>query len=156
MTLSDQSKGVEAECVMVTPFSDEWHQARALCYALFYEMHGLPWEVMDDGMDHNAFQVCVKTGDRVIASGRMTKLDNNRYDVTGMVVAPTLQHQGFGSIIMNRLIEIGKQQHAVGLTLKARTTAVHFYSKFGFVSQGDIFPSTITGVPHIRMTLKFE
>ncbi|MBN2524782.1 MAG: GNAT family N-acetyltransferase [Deltaproteobacteria bacterium] len=154
--MSDNHLSNPMICERVAPFSDEWHQVRELCYILFFQKHGLPRTVLDDGLDEDAHRVCIKRDGRVVASGRITKLPCNWYDVTAMVVASPLQRQGFGAAIMSCLIDIARQLGADGLTLKARTTAKGFYSRFGFVAKGKVFPSAKTGVPHVRMTLSLK
>ena len=138
------------------PGSDEWRQVRALRYALFYEMHGLPESIMDDGLDEGAHHVYIKHCEQVVAYGRATPLPDGRFLVTAMVVAPSFHQQGLGRQIMNAIIDIAWQQNAKGLTLKSRTTAAGFYAKFGFLATGGEFPSAITGIPHVNMKLQLS
>ena len=39
----------------------------------------------------------------------------------------------------------------IALTLNGRLSAVGFYQKFGFHTQGEQFPSSTTEIPHITM-----
>ncbi|MBN2714445.1 MAG: GNAT family N-acetyltransferase [Deltaproteobacteria bacterium] len=140
-------------CDHIPDDSTVWQQIRSLRYELFYRIHGLPESVMDDGLDNNAWHVYATHGDRVIGYGRVTATPDSWWRVTAMVVATEFQRTGVGSRIMMALMDAAISQHARGLTLTARTSAVGFYLRHGFNTEGDIFPSAITGIPHIKMTL---
>ena len=78
------------------------------------------------------------------------------YQVCQMVVRPEYQGQNLGREILLFLIKIAKQDKAIALTLNARLTAVCFYQKLGFKTEGEPFPSDITGVPHIEMNQELK
>ena len=40
------------------------------------------------------------------------------------------------------------------IMLNARLTAIGFYEKHGFCQVGEIYDSTLTGVPHIKMVYR--
>ena len=143
-------------CEFIVPDSACWHQARRLRYKLFYQMHGLPESVMDDGLDAHAHHACITEGEEVIAYGRATRQKDDWFLVTAMVVTPERQKQGYGRRIMKGLIQKCIADNAKGLILKSRTTAAGFYATFGFIPRGEIFPSSITGIPHIEMILELK
>lgn len=71
-----------------------------------------------------------------------------------MVVEPEYQRQGLGTIILTTLIATASDRGASIIVLNARVAKVQFYKKHGFQSIGEVFASTSTGVPHIKMQRK--
>ena len=134
--------------------SREFRQAARLRYKLFFAEHNLPWNIVHDRDRSNYFHAAILIRDEVVAYGQLVPHDDRVYRVCQMVVAPEYQGQKLGSKILLFLIDTAKQEGAIALTLNARLTAVGFYQKFGFQTQGIQFPSSTTGVPHITMKKK--
>lgn len=131
--------------------SPEWQEARHLRYALFFEVHGLPFRVMDDGHEINAAHLVVKEGDRVVGYGRLAELGRGRFEISQMVVHPAHQRKGIGKALLATLLDRADHAGAIEVTLNARVGAVSFYERAGFIKSGDIFLSKSTGVPHVFM-----
>jgi predicted GNAT family N-acyltransferase len=64
---------------------------------------------------------------------------------------PECQGVGLGMRILQALMKKATEQEARLLTLNARVAKMQFYRKFGFKPVGEVFASTMTGVPHIKM-----
>ena len=133
--------------------SPEYHQACQLRYRLFFAEHNLPKNVVLDESHANYYHAAI-IQDRVIAYGQLVPHPNRIYQICQMVVEPSYQNQSLGKNILSTLIQIAKHQNAIVITLNARLTAVGFYQKLWFQTCGTKFPSTITGVPHIKMYKK--
>jgi ribosomal protein S18 acetylase RimI-like enzyme len=139
--------------------SQEFQQACQLRYELFYAAHGLSWDVVQDKRQANYFHGAILKQNLLVAYGQLVPQANRIYQICQMVVKPGYQGQNFGSRILLFLIEQAKQEGAIAkrrrsliaLTLNARLSAVGFYQKFGFQTQGTQFPSSTTGIPHITM-----
>ena len=56
--------------------------------------------------------------------------------------------------ILRALTEAEAQEGAALVVLNARVMQAGFYQKFGFESVGEVFASSMTGVPHIKMQKK--
>ena len=134
--------------------SPEYHQACQLRYRLFFAEHNLPWNVVLDASHANYFHAAIIIQDYLVAYAQLLPHCDRIYQICQMVVEPKYQNQSLGSKILSRLIQIAKDRGAIALILNARLTAVGFYQKFGFQTCGTEFPSTTTGVPHIKMYKK--
>jgi len=134
--------------------SQEFQQACQLRYELFFAEHGLAWDVVQDERQANYFHAAISKQNLVVAYGQLVPQDNRIYQICQMVVKPGYQGQNYGRGILLFLIEQAKQEEAIALTLNARITAVSFYQKFGFKTQGQQFPSATTRIPHITMNRK--
>lgn len=71
-----------------------------------------------------------------------------------MVVMPEFQGQKLGMNILQTLTKVAVERGASLLTLNAKTTKVQFYQKAGFGTVGEVFLSSTTGAPHIKMQKK--
>lgn len=134
--------------------SREYQQACQLRYALFFAEHNLPWSVVQDPRQAKYYHVAILIKDCVIAYGQLVPHNNGIYQICQMVVKLAYQGQNMGKQILLTLIELAKQEHAIALTLDSRLTAVGFYQKLGFQTNGSPFPSSTTGVVHITMNRK--
>ncbi|MFM2314187.1 MAG: hypothetical protein RLZZ04_3463 [Cyanobacteriota bacterium] len=139
--------------------SQEFQQACQLRYQLFYAEHGLSWDVVRDERQANYFHGAILKQNLLVAYGQLVPQSNDIYQICQMVVKPGYQGQNYGSRILYFLIEKAQQERAISfqersviaVTLNARLSAVGFYQKFGFQTQGEQFPSRTTGIPHITM-----
>jgi predicted GNAT family N-acyltransferase len=141
----------EAKVELIKYKSQEFQQACQLRYELFFAEHSLPWHVVQDERQAEYFHAAILIQNSVVAYGQLVPQDNSVYQICQMVVKPGYQGQNFGSKILLCLIEQAKQARAIALSLHARTTAVGFYQKFGFQTDGLQFLSSTTGIAHITM-----
>jgi predicted GNAT family N-acyltransferase len=151
--------------------SQEFQQACQLRYELFFSEHNLPWDLVQDQRQQDYFHaaiplkvryangsatpLAIATQDQVVAYGQLVPQENGIYQIRQMVVHPSYQRQNLGSQILLFLIREAKQAGAIALTLNARLSAIGFYQKFGFQTQGEQFPSSTTGILHITLTFDF-
>lgn len=133
--------------------SPEYQQAVQLRYRLFYEEHGIEMGAVLTAREQNAKHLVVLKPDSliVLAYGQLYRKSDSQYQIFQMVVEPDYQGQGLGSVILEKLIEVATYEKGELLTLSARTVYVGFYEKFGFKTNGAVFPSSSTGVPHVKM-----
>ncbi|WP_051261011.1 GNAT family N-acetyltransferase [Desulfovibrio inopinatus] len=128
-----------------------YKEIRGLRYELFFAQHGLQESILDDEKELHSIHVAALDKQECVGYGRLTKLNENHFQISQMVVAPKYQGQGYGSILLNDLVTRAISLGAKEIVLNARTTAKRFYSKHGFIETGNVFPSKNTGVPHIQM-----
>lgn len=133
--------------------SAEYHQAAQLRYRLFYQHHGIPAAAVFPYQEqHDLHAVMVSClDDCVLAYGRLGQNSANEFQIYQMVVEPEWQGQGLGTQILEALAEVATQRGATLLVLNARVTKAGFYQQFGFEPMEEVFLSSVTGVPHIRM-----
>ena len=133
--------------------SPEYHQAARLRYRLFYQEHGIPFKSIFNPQEERDlhFVITVDRPNNVLAYGRLGQNSIDEFQIYQMVVEPEYQGQGLGKLILQVLIEAATNQGASRLVLNARVTKINFYQKSGFESIGEVFASSSTGVPHIKM-----
>ncbi len=95
--------------------------------------------------------IMANTENRLLAYSRLGQNSLDEFQIYQMVVTPKCQGQGLGLRILQALTEIAIEQGARRLVLNARVAKVKFYQKAGFESVGEVFASSMTGVPHIKM-----
>lgn len=73
------------------------------------------------------------------------------WQLRGMATAPEVRGGGFGGAILQAVIGYIAEQDGSLLWCNARTPAVPFYLRYGFIARGDEYTMPITG-PHYFMT----
>ena len=68
-----------------------------------------------------------------------------------MAVLADFRGQGLGKAILIKLIDLAGTQGISTLSLHAQVSAIPFYEKYGFITQGSIFEEA--GIPHRNMIL---
>lgn len=74
--------------------------------------------------------------------------------IFGVNTIPACRRQGYAGQLMQQAIADARAQGRKGLVLTCKEALVHYYAKFGFVSEG-ISGSTHGGVVWYQMRLKF-
>ena len=122
--------------------SPEYLQAARLRYRLFYEEHGIEFESIFETSEKQSLHLVITSNiDLVLAYGRLDRKSVDQFQIYQMVVEPTYQRQGLGTAILKTLIAAATERGASIVLLNARV-AMQFY---------EVFASSSTGVPHIRM-----
>jgi predicted GNAT family N-acyltransferase len=147
------SKATHYQLKLVEYGSDEYYQAAQLRYDLFYHEHNISFESIFESQEKQDLHLAItgSSGNRVLAYGRLGQNSLDEFQIYQMVVVPECQGQGLGKRILQALTEEAIERGASRLILNARVTKVKFYQKFNFESVGEVFASSMTGVPHIKM-----
>jgi predicted GNAT family N-acyltransferase len=133
--------------------SNEYQQAVELRHRLFYFEHNISLKAIANSQEEQDLHLVITTAEenQVLAYGRLAQKSFNEFQIYQMVVEPTYQKQGLGKRILETLIKAARDRGGKFLSLNARVTKTKFYQKFGFEPVGEVFASSMTGVPHIRM-----
>jgi predicted GNAT family N-acyltransferase len=133
--------------------SDAYHEAAQIRYRLFYQEHNIPFDSIFDTKEAQDLHLAVieQPSDRVLAYGLLVQNSLDEFQIYQMVVLPEFQGQGLGTQILQGLTTAARERGGILLLLNARETKATFYQKFGFEPLGEVFPSSTTGVPHIKM-----
>lgn len=136
--------------------SPEYHQAAQLRYRLFYQEHGIPFEAIFEPQEEQDLHLVITANpeNHVLAYGRLGQNSSDEFHIYQMVVEPEYQKKGLGTLILQALSEVAIHQGAGLLVLNARVTKAQFYQRSGFEPIGEVFASSSTGVPHIKMQKK--
>ena len=136
--------------------SNEYYQAARIRYQLFYQEHNITFESIfnpQEAKDLHPAIIAAETN-KVLAYGRLTQNNCNEFQIYQMVVASEYQGRGLGTRILKALTNSAIDRGATLLVLNARVSKTQFYQKFGFEPIGEVFASSMTSVPHIKMQKK--
>jgi len=70
--------------------------------------------------------------------------DENQFQLRGMAISQQFQGKRLGNVILEKGMQLLKQQNVTAVWCNARENATNFYSKFGFNISGEPF-----SIPHI-------
>jgi len=132
----------------------DWEHAREdasrIRFAVFVEEQGVPAEIEMDANDAVSIHALVRSEDgQVIATGRLLP-DGH---IGRMAVAREHRGAGMGGRILEALVAAAKSRGDRSVVLSAQTHATGFYSRYGFVAEGEVYEEA--GILHqdMRRTL---
>jgi predicted GNAT family N-acyltransferase len=132
-------------------FNREQAAIESIRRKVFIEEQDVPEELEWDGLDTDAVQLlATNSEDKPVATARM--LSNGH--IGRMAVLPQWRGQGIGHALLSALLDIARQRQLPGVYLNAQLSAVGFYAKAGFQTEGDTFMDA--GIPHKRMFLQLD
>lgn len=82
----------------------------------------------------------------------MLDIQGDKVRIRQVSVHPDLRGKGVGAGIMAFAENLAKQLGATVSVLHARETALAFYERIGYVTEGDFFEES--GLPHVKMSKK--
>jgi len=116
---------------------------------VFIQEQQVPVELEWDNLDHDARHlIAIAASGEVVGTARM--LANGH--IGRMAILKKWRHQGAGSLLLQRMLAIAKDKAMKRVFLHAQCSAVEFYLRFGFRTEGDEFIDA--GIPHRTMTHK--
>jgi predicted GNAT family N-acyltransferase len=153
MILDRLSKSSTHRLKIIEYDSAEYHQAAQLRYQLFYREYDIPFASIFTPQELEDLHLAIvdSSTNSVLAYGRLGRASMTEFKIYQMVVVPEYQRRGLGTRVLLALFEAASDRGASLVILNARLTKIPFYRKFGFQSVGEVFPSIVTGEPHIQM-----
>jgi predicted GNAT family N-acyltransferase len=127
------------------------NQVFKLRHTVFVNEQGVPPELERDEFDKSAYHAAVIQNGEVIAAGRLV-IKGVSGKIGRMAVKKEWRGKGIGSLILQKLLQIGKEKKITCFYLHAQLQAVPFYRKHGFAPVGEIFEEA--GILHQEMTLE--
>ncbi len=116
---------------------------------VFVEEQGVPESLEQDEHDTSCWHVLARDREgHPIGTGRLLQ-DGH---LGRLAVLTTWRGRGVGKALMNRLLELARQQGLQEIVLKAQLQALAFYTKLGFQVAGESFLEA--GIPHRSMRLR--
>lgn len=85
----------------------------------------------------------------VVACALAIPVLKSKAKIRQMTVAPEYQKQGIGRLLLENIERELKQRGVTSVELDARSTAIGFYEKLGYVGEGVEFIAV--SIPHLRM-----
>jgi predicted GNAT family N-acyltransferase len=127
-----------------------WEQLReaacAVRFAVFVEEQGIPADLELDARDAGATHAVAFDADgKPLATGRLLPDAH----IGRMAVLASQRGRGLGVSILRSLVAIAAGRGVPELRLHAQASAVGFYAREGFVTEGEAYEEA--GIPHQTM-----
>jgi predicted GNAT family N-acyltransferase len=142
---------------MIAIETQSWLVARDAAYAIrhavFVEEQGIPAELEIDAYDPIAEHALAFVDGQCVATARiyLDEWDPSKAKIGRMAVLKDFRDRGIGTALLGEAIRAGMMQGASVFELHAQQSAIPFYAKLQFKSDGAIFDEV--GIPHQRMRL---
>ena len=122
---------------------------RAVREAVFVREQNVPLDLELDGLDaHSTHVLAESTAGAAIGTARLLP-DGH---IGRMAVLSAWRGRGVGSALLEALLHEARRRELPEVVLNAQEHALPFYTRFGFVTQGDTFDEA--GIPHRTMRLR--
>ncbi|WP_334190996.1 GNAT family N-acetyltransferase [Noviherbaspirillum sp.] len=126
-------------------------EAQPVRYEVFVVEQNVPVELEWDDMDPVSLHAVARDEQgRALGTGRLLP-DGH---IGRMAVKKNARGTGIGGRILEALMEQARARGDKSVILSAQTHAAPFYSRFGFVQEGEEFMEA--GIPHIQMRHEFN
>ena len=134
--------------IRIVSWQDEAPALRLIRETVFILEQHVPEELEWDAFDDVSVHVLALGPDgKPIGTARLLP-DGH---IGRMAVLKEWRRMGFGSAMLQRLLDEAHIRGIKKVILNAQTTAVRFYERFGFQPVGEEFMDA--GIPHVKMTL---
>jgi YbgC/YbaW family acyl-CoA thioester hydrolase len=119
--------------------------------AVFIEEQGIPAELEQDSADAEAWHaVAINRCGQAVGTGRWVDLGDRQAKIGRMAVLRDVRGTRVGAELLQALVASARSQGFGRVVLHAQASAVGFYARHGFVSEGPPFEEA--GIPHQAMT----
>jgi len=136
--------------LIVTDWQRHGRELAAVRRAVFVEEQGIAESDEWDAADALAQHVLVTLNREPVGTGRLLATGK----IGRLAVLKRLRGRGIGSLLLKRLVALGRDRGLDGVYLHAQATALHFYAAHGFTAEGPEFDEA--GIRHRRMRLAFS
>jgi YbgC/YbaW family acyl-CoA thioester hydrolase len=152
--LRDAMQAFEHGEAMVSVQVGGWQQlgaqAQALRTAVFVEEQKVPAAMEWDAADADAVHaVAANRFGAALATGRLLQHAPGVARIGRMAVVKLLRGSGVGRQVLDALLQAARERGDHEVLLHAQLSAVNFYVRAGFTTQGDTFEEA--GIGHIEM-----
>lgn len=127
-----------------------------LCYIreqVFIKEQGVPSDLEWDGLDQDAIHLLAVTPSQQPV-GTIRILNDGH--IGRMAVLDEWRNRGIGRQLLKQTLEVARQLGLEQVFLSAQTTAINFYTRYGFVPEGEVFPDAGIDHQNMRLTLNEE
>jgi predicted GNAT family N-acyltransferase len=131
-----------------------WEEARAeaepIRFVVFVNEQKVPVEMELDEHDPVSVHVIARSKGNAVGTGRLLP-DSH---IGRMAVLKAWRGKGVGAAMLKTLIGVARKRGDKEVVLSAQTHALQFYRKYGFASEGAVYPDC--GIPHQDMRKKLR
>jgi predicted GNAT family N-acyltransferase len=146
-----QSNPLHTLVILIKPWQEASQEAYLIREQVFIQEQGVPKDMELDELDPISKHALAYEGPLCVGTGRLVHLDNHHAQIGRMAVLSTFRNRGIGKAILNHLITLANAEGVLTLTLHSQVSAIPFYAKLGFITQGPIYDEA--GIPHRNMML---
>ncbi|MBS0346221.1 MAG: GNAT family N-acetyltransferase [Proteobacteria bacterium] len=120
-------------------------QATPIRFQVFVDEQQVPADMELDEFDALSCHALALAGEEAVGTGRLLP-DGH---IGRMAVRADWRGQGVGAALLQALIDEAERRGMRRLVLSAQTHALGFYTRFGFVPEGEVYDEA--GLPHQMM-----
>ncbi|WP_374483360.1 GNAT family N-acetyltransferase [Zoogloea sp.] len=120
-------------------------QATPIRFQVFVDEQQVPADMELDEFDALSCHALALAGEETVGTGRLLP-DGH---IGRMAVRADWRGQGVGAALLQALIDEAERRGMRRLVLSAQTHALGFYTRFGFVPEGEVYDEA--GLPHQMM-----
>ncbi|MDI9442168.1 MAG: GNAT family N-acetyltransferase [Firmicutes bacterium] len=131
--------------------SEEFEAALALRIKVFVDEQNVPLEEEHDKFDEQAVHFGIFHGETLVGTGRLLT-QGKEAKVGRVAILKGFRGEGLGSKLLELMLAEAKEKGCTECIVDAQLQAIPFYSRLGFVAEGDEFLDG--GIPHRRMRLR--
>lgn len=139
---------------MITVSLVDYHTHKTMIHsirnAVFVDEQAIPTEIERDNEDLISQHVLACYEGRVVGTGRLTPQGR----IGRVAVCRPSRRRGIGLSVMEKLLEVARQNRHREVVLSSQYHAVKFYEKLGFQQEGNVFMKM--GIVHIMMRKKLH
>ena len=130
--------------------SPEYLDALKVRHEVFVVEQGVSIEEEIDELENETDHLVIYENSEPIAAARIYDLGSNTYKAHRVCVLKDARGKGYGVEIMHQIELRAQKLGARRITLGAQNTAIPFYEKLGYQTEGEEFLDA--GIPHHTMT----
>jgi predicted GNAT family N-acyltransferase len=137
--------------ILIKPWQEASEDAYLIREKVFIHEQGVPEDIELDSFDPTAKHALAYEGSLCVGTGRLVHLHSHHAQIGRMAVLSTFRNRGIGSAILSSLIALAKTEGVLTLILHSQVSAIPFYAKWGFITEGPIYDEA--GISHRNMIL---
>ena len=137
--------------ILIKPWHEASKEAFLIRQKVFIQEQGVPEDLELDGLDPTSKHALAYEDKLCVGTGRLVHLDSRRAQIGRMAVLSAFRNRGIGKAVLSRLITLARAEGVLTLMLHSQVSAIPFYAKLGFITEGAIYDEA--GIPHRNMIL---
>ena len=136
--------------IIVGKYEDLKTECNLIRYEVFVQEQNVPENIEIDERDEVCTHVILRINNNPIGTGR---IDLEKQGKIGrLAIVKEFRNKGYGTLILNKLEEIARQNNLTSVWLNAQKASLNFYLKLGYQIISDEFIEA--NIIHLTMSKK--
>ncbi|MCF7805268.1 MAG: GNAT family N-acetyltransferase [Candidatus Marinimicrobia bacterium] len=127
----------------------ELQRAMEIREEVFIRGQDVPVDLERDGRGEESTHFLLHLNDSTIGTGRFRPLSDDTVKFERMAVLEPHRNKGYGTRLLDAMIDYARRQGFAEITLNAQIDAVKYYERAGFQEVGQVFMEA--GIRHQKM-----